>query len=325
MARSENSVSFQYDICLSFAGEDRPYVEHFASEARARGIKVFYDRYEQATLWGKDLYTHLDKVYRQSGRYCIIFVSVNYKKKLWSNHERRSAQARAFNENQEYILPARFDDTEIPGILNTVGYLDLRATTPSMLADLIQEKLAEIPKEDVLPTDLSELYASLGVESEIEREEISFITHDFYRGLRKMSDEERAVIFTIFIHGCPASLPENVHMSIDLIRRYTGYSIVKIKRLLGGIRSLGYYSRIEEKGCDEEAEALGAMPVIYLEWVNMSTGTGGGNQTEVASEIVSVATAGFCECHCLEALLRLDFSGLASSRMGACPSQKHND
>ena len=49
-----------------------------------------------------------------------MFLSQNYARTLWARHELKNAQARAFEENQEYILPVRLDDTEIPGILPTV-------------------------------------------------------------------------------------------------------------------------------------------------------------------------------------------------------------
>lgn len=103
-----------YDVALSFAGEDRSYVEETAKILKRRGVRTFYDRYEVATLWGRDLYVHLDSVYRKQSRYTVMFISNHYANKLWANHERRSAQARAFQENREYILPARFDDTDIP-------------------------------------------------------------------------------------------------------------------------------------------------------------------------------------------------------------------
>ena len=63
--------------------------------------------------------------------------------KLWTNHERQIAQARAFQENREYILPVRLDDTEIPGIPPTVGYLDLRAMTIEEVYEVLVEKLAD--------------------------------------------------------------------------------------------------------------------------------------------------------------------------------------
>jgi hypothetical protein len=130
-----------YDVCLSFAGEDRAYVDSVASALRRRGVTVFYDDYERVSLWGKDLYSHLDHVYRTAARYCIVFVSKHYREKLWTNHERISAQARAFEESSEYLLPVRFDDTEIPGLRPTIGYLDLTTMSPTDLADLICQKL----------------------------------------------------------------------------------------------------------------------------------------------------------------------------------------
>src|SRR3989304_9305089 len=95
-------------------------------ELKKGGFKVFYDKYEEATLWGKDLYEHLSEVYSKHGKYCVMFLSVYYAKKQWTTHERKSAQERAFNENKEYILPITIDKAEKPGIHGTIGYLDLR-------------------------------------------------------------------------------------------------------------------------------------------------------------------------------------------------------
>ena len=69
---------YEYDVALSFAGEDRPYVSQVADVLRAYGVRVFYDVYEQHTLWGKDLYTHLDEVYRLRSRHCVMFSSESY-------------------------------------------------------------------------------------------------------------------------------------------------------------------------------------------------------------------------------------------------------
>lgn len=47
----------KYDVALSFAGEDRKYVEAVAVELKKLGIQVFYDKFETTDLWGKDLYS----------------------------------------------------------------------------------------------------------------------------------------------------------------------------------------------------------------------------------------------------------------------------
>jgi hypothetical protein len=131
----------EYDVCLSFAGEDRPYVEMVARGLKEQGLRVFYDQDEVVSLWGKDLAEHFDWVYRRSSRYCVMFISASYAEKAWTRHERRSALARSVVEDYEYILPARFDDTELPGLQPTRGYVDLREISPATLVEFVVEKV----------------------------------------------------------------------------------------------------------------------------------------------------------------------------------------
>jgi hypothetical protein len=130
-----------YDVCLSFADEDRGYVGAVAEALRRRAVRVFYDAHAQADLWGKDLYVHFDYVYRKAARYCVVFGSQHYVRKYWTKHELGSAQSRALMNAEEYLLPARLDDTEIPGIRPTVSFVDLRGMSPEAFADLICDKL----------------------------------------------------------------------------------------------------------------------------------------------------------------------------------------
>lgn len=148
MGSNEN---YEYDLALSFAGEDRAVVDELAAILTAMGVHVFYDNYEKAALWGKDLYQHLQSVYRDRAKYCIVFVSEAYARKLWTRHELKQAQARAFKESQEYILPVRLDDSEVPGLNATTGYIDLRQHSITELSEVVIEKLfgPGIEKSDV--------------------------------------------------------------------------------------------------------------------------------------------------------------------------------
>ncbi len=136
-------IERKYDVALSFAGEDRKYAEELAELLQSGGYSSFYDKYERTRLWGKDLYQHLSSVYKVQARYCVMFLSQNYARTLWARHELKNAQARAFEENQEYILPVRLDDTEIPGILPTVGYLDLREMCIEQVYQALVRKLQD--------------------------------------------------------------------------------------------------------------------------------------------------------------------------------------
>lgn len=143
--------NFEYDVALSFAGEERDYVHAVANCLKNHGIKVFYDKHEEIDLWGKDLYEHLGDIYKNKAEYCVMFISENYATKLWTDHERRNAQERAFKEKgKEYILPARFDKTEIPGIRDTVGYVNLNSRTPEEFCEMILKKIKKVRKPEKL-------------------------------------------------------------------------------------------------------------------------------------------------------------------------------
>jgi len=142
VAPADESDAPVFDVCLSFAGEQRSYVELVARGLKERGYAVFYDADEQADLWGKDLTEHFEHVYRVASRACVMFISTEYAEKPWTKHERRSALSRALEED-EYVLPARFDDTELPGLGPTIGYIDLAEFAPATLVDLLAEKLGE--------------------------------------------------------------------------------------------------------------------------------------------------------------------------------------
>ena len=69
----------KYHVALSFAGEDRDYVEKVATQLVAEGVTVFYDKFEESTLWGKDLFTHLSDVYENKAIFTVMFISEHYK------------------------------------------------------------------------------------------------------------------------------------------------------------------------------------------------------------------------------------------------------
>jgi hypothetical protein len=142
---SVSSGIFDYDVALSYAGEDRAYVEQVAAQLRQRDVRIFYDEYAAAQLWGNDLYVLLDEVYRKRARFTVIFVSRYYASKPWTQHERQSAQARALTNIGPYLLPVRLDDSELPGLRPTVGYIDARNTSVERLVWLIEQKLAATP------------------------------------------------------------------------------------------------------------------------------------------------------------------------------------
>jgi len=231
----------------------RSYVEKVADKLRSQGVRVFYDQYEQVQLWGRDLYQHLDDVYQDAARYCVLFASKRYAEKLWTNRELRSAQARAIRENKEYILPAHFDNIEIPGLRKTVDYVDLRKTTPEVLSEIIISKFGGHRTSNFFPPEPDRLFRCLsskvgyldGLSSESS---IRFFPRVAATFLRRTQGG--------YLH-LPLRLPwrtaEHIHLTLDFLRRVSGFPQFKIVRLLSGMRSVGFlaFVRDSDGGHDE--------------------------------------------------------------------------
>jgi hypothetical protein len=136
------SADYRYDVALSFAGPQRPLADVLATTLRDSGITVFYDDFYPEHLWGKDLASYFDRVYRKEARFCVIFVSGEYKTRAWTYHELRSALARALEERgREYILPIQVEPVELEGIPPTLGYVSLSRYSIEQIAELLLRKL----------------------------------------------------------------------------------------------------------------------------------------------------------------------------------------
>ena len=135
-------TAFEYDVALSYASEEGVYVEQVAKLLEAESIAIFYDKHNQAEIWGKRLEDYLRSVYQSKARYCMMFVSRHYRDKVWPTTERESALARSLCQEKEYILPVLIDQTEIEGITDgTLAFVTAQKYTPRKLAELVISKL----------------------------------------------------------------------------------------------------------------------------------------------------------------------------------------
>ena len=137
-----NDTPKEYDVALSFAGEQREYVREVAAHLSSEGVKVYFDEFDTET-WGRDLAVHFDNVFRKWSRFVVPFISKDYPTKAWPRHELRSALARALEVEERYILPVRFDNTDVPGLPNTTGYADARKLEPKEIVEKIMVVLGE--------------------------------------------------------------------------------------------------------------------------------------------------------------------------------------
>ncbi|WP_322770397.1 FxSxx-COOH system tetratricopeptide repeat protein [Frankia sp. Cr1] len=134
----------RWEVALSFAGAQRAYVERVAAALKARGVRCFYDADEQLELWGRYLAEELPDIYAEQAAAVVVFVSADYASRDWTRLERRAALNRAVRERREYVLPARFDDTPLPGLLSDLVAIDLRGRDPEQFVELVATKLTAL-------------------------------------------------------------------------------------------------------------------------------------------------------------------------------------
>lgn len=138
--KSDIAMPKKFDVAISVAGPDREHALKLAKLLRERKIEVFLDEYYPEHLWGKDLAELFDDIFRNRSTYCVMFISKEYKDRMWTKHERRSALARQLKQESEYILPIRIDETKLDGLAPTIGYLQLKDGIPK-IAELIVSKI----------------------------------------------------------------------------------------------------------------------------------------------------------------------------------------
>lgn len=165
-------------------------------------------------------------------------------------------------------------------------------------------------RNQYLPPVPDRLFKALGARSVKRMDEVYEAAEHLLRVLQRMSEDERSLLYYFFRDACPAELPKNVHINIDLLRRVSGFPYNKIRRLLGGLSSLGFSTTTMAH--EHPPGELGRSEMLVLEWNDFSF-SGPESTTDIASAMIRGSGIGYCEEHGRMAWERLDFSQLASS------------
>jgi hypothetical protein len=133
-------------VALSFPGEKREFVEAVANTvAEVVGKeRVLYDHYLHAEFARPNLDLHLGRLYHDESELIVPFFCADYERKEWCGLEWRQIRDLAKQRKDEQIMPFRFDDTPIPGVLSIDGYVPVKDRSPRQVADMILERLALI-------------------------------------------------------------------------------------------------------------------------------------------------------------------------------------
>ncbi|MFX1568995.1 MAG: TIR domain-containing protein [Promethearchaeota archaeon] len=133
--------SFDHDLAVSFAGEDRKIVEIIATQLFLNNANVFYDNFFKSDLVGKDLSDYFKEKYGDKSKFVVIFLSKYYLHKDWTNFEYEIARDEARRRKEVFILPVRLDYTIFHGLKRTIGFIDFQKEKTNGTIRLLLEKI----------------------------------------------------------------------------------------------------------------------------------------------------------------------------------------
>lgn len=136
-----------YDVALSFAGEDRTFAEHLRDALEDLGHAVFYDYAEQHLILGEDVEGYLGPIYASGSRYVVAVLGEMYGRKRWTlfeseRYRERIEKAEVLAIWSTKVAPSPTDHFRERGALDFDPDGDLRAQATEH-AEVIGRKLAE--------------------------------------------------------------------------------------------------------------------------------------------------------------------------------------
>lgn len=104
---------YQFDIAISFAGENRDLAELISSQLSELDISVFYDRNYEDNYLGSPWSGHFKDIFLEKSRLVVALLDKHHKSKVWPTFERDCFIERVGSGE---VIPIRLDDTKFPGI-----------------------------------------------------------------------------------------------------------------------------------------------------------------------------------------------------------------
>jgi len=84
----------EYDVALSFAGEDRAFARSLNDYLEDAGVSVFFDETEAARILGEDLEAFFGPIYESEADYVVAILGPKYGVKRWTRFESDAFQDR---------------------------------------------------------------------------------------------------------------------------------------------------------------------------------------------------------------------------------------
>jgi hypothetical protein len=112
--REEN---YEFDIAISFAGENRALAKHIAEQLLSLDVQVFYDENFESNYLGKAWSKEFTRIFGSASRYVLCLLDANHQQKIWPTFEREVFIPRI---QKAEVIPVYLDDTPVVGVSKDV-------------------------------------------------------------------------------------------------------------------------------------------------------------------------------------------------------------
>lgn len=137
---NDSEKSYEFDIAISFAGENRDMAKKIAEKIEIFDVSVFYDELYEVNFLGKALTKQFTKIFNEQSKFILCLLDVNHKNKIWPTFERETFRLRI---EEEAIIPVYLDDTVFLGIPEDIYGFDMKTRRTEDEIDNAVIKLVE--------------------------------------------------------------------------------------------------------------------------------------------------------------------------------------
>ena len=170
--RGKSDTTKRYQVFLSYATDDKEIARRIVDKLHEQGVRVWFDTFELRP--GDSIAKAIDDAISASD-YLVVLLSPSSVNSVWVQAELAAAFSRDLASRDITLLPVLIADCEIPLLLASYQYLDLRTDFEQGVARLV-EQIGVVPEIDFSALDwksfenlVVDLLIKLGFE-DIERE-----------------------------------------------------------------------------------------------------------------------------------------------------------
>jgi len=129
----------EFDVAISFAGENRALATMIAERLRYLDFNVFYDRFYEANFLGDACSSQFERIFGEQSHFVVCLLDTNYRDKIWPTFERESFMGRV---GEKKVIPIYLDDTIFAGIpKDIVGVYFKECEMNNLIEKEVDEKI----------------------------------------------------------------------------------------------------------------------------------------------------------------------------------------